>query len=622
MLRTVPSRIIPVPDTDRDWPSLADTLLSLELVAADALSRAREKAMLSGRPLAEILRTGAFLSSDALAQAQAARCKARIVDLTTEPPDPRLVARMGAVTCMQLGLLPWRRQGGVTVMVAPEPDRLPPHFPRLEKVFGPLTLAIAPLEDIQNALGRQFGPVLDAAARLRTPESESCRSWHRRTPGRILALLCLVLAVVLLSAPLGTLTVLTLWAVGTLTLSMVLKAAALIASCRPFPPPPELPPDIPSISPLPVVSLLIPLYKEADVADRLIRRLSRLDYPPEQLDICFVTESDDDLTRFMLARADLPPWMRVITVPDGPLRTKPRALNYALDICRGSIIGIYDAEDAPETDQIRKVVRHFRSSPPDVVCLQAALDYYNHSQNWLARCFTAEYAGWFRVMMPGLSRLGLALPLGGTSLFIRRPALEALGAWDAYNVTEDADLGLRLARHGYRTAMLPSATHEEANCKLYPWVRQRSRWLKGYAMTWTTLMRHPLRLIRQLGVWQFLGVQVVLFCALSLFFLSPLLWSFWLLALGLEHPLSRILPTGALIGIGGLFALSEVLNVTIAAIGLRRAEKAWLWPWLPTLHLYFPLASLAAYKALHEMIFRPFYWDKTHHGLSDTTRDP
>ena len=173
-------------------------------------------------------------------------------------------------------------------------------------------------------------------------------------------------------------------------------------------------------------------------------------------------------------------------MPADALKTKPRAMNYALPFCRGDIVGVYDAEDRPDPGQIRAVVQHLQAAPPEVACVQGYLDFYNSADNWLSRCFTLEYAIWFRVVLLGVQRLGLPIPLGGTSVFFRRGVLEQIGAWDAHNVTEDADLGMRLARFGYRCEMIASTTWEEANCRVGPWIRQRSRWLKGYALTWAT----------------------------------------------------------------------------------------------------------------------------------------
>jgi cellulose synthase/poly-beta-1,6-N-acetylglucosamine synthase-like glycosyltransferase len=383
----------------------------------------------------------------------------------------------------------------------------------------------------------------------------------------------------------------------------------MVAALR-RPPPPDAAPD-------PTISILVALYRESDIAARLVRRLARLDYPEDRLDVILAVEADDATTRDALAAAALPPWMRIVVVPEGRVKTKPRALNHALDHARGTIIGVYDAEDAPEPDQLRKVVAHFRRAGPEVACLQGVLDYYNPRSNWLSRCFTIEYAGWFRLILPGIARLGLVVPLGGTTLFFRREVLEDLGGWDAHNVTEDADLGIRLARHGHRTEIVATVTGEEANCRAIPWVKQRSRWIKGYMMTWAVHMRCPGRLWRQLGPRAFLGFQVMFFGSIAQALLAPLMWSFLLVPFGLDHPLTAVLPAAAFWTIMAVFLLSEAANLAIGIVGIRRSGQGLSAWWVPTLKLYFPLATLAAYKALAELVLRPFYWDKTAHGLFD-----
>ena len=218
--------------------------------------------------------------------------------------------------------------------------------------------------------------------------------------------------------------------------------------------------------------------------------------------------------------------------------------------------------------------------------------------------------------MPGMQRLGLAIPLGGTTLFFRRAALEKLGGWDAHNVTEDADLGFRLARHGFRTEMIATTTGEEANCHPLPWVKQRSRWLKGYMVTYLVHMRAPLLLLRQLGPWRFLGYQTHFITALSQFMLAPVLWSFWLVLMGLPHPLDGLIPKGPLIAMARLFLLVEILTIASGLLAVSGPAHRHLLFWVPTLHFYFPLGVLAVYKALYELIFAPFFWDKTAHGHS------
>ncbi|MEB8387114.1 glycosyltransferase [Rhodobacteraceae bacterium KMM 6894] len=488
---------------------------------------------------------------------------------------------------------------------------------RLPQALQDLPVVIAPRRDIQHTVANLNRQALTHAAQARVRESESCRTWAA-SPKRRLAITLAVLGLAVLASILFPVTIFALfigWAAFTLIVSAGLKTAAFCARMMEGPPEAALPHATPGQK-LPTVSILVPLFKETEIAHALIRRLSRLTYPKSLLDVVLVLEEKDTTTLQTLAQIDLPPWMRAVIVPDGQPRTKPRAMNYALDFCEGDIIGIFDAEDAPDPDQITQVARRFQVAPPDVICLQGILDYYNPRQNWLARCFTIEYATWFRIMLPGLARLGLAIPLGGTTLYFKRDVLEALGGWDAHNVTEDADLGFRLARHGYRTEVIGTVTGEEANCRAWPWIKQRSRWLKGYMTTYLVHMRRPRLLYTQLGHRKFWGMQAHFVAALSQFMLAPFLWSFWLVLFGLPHPLDPILPRDVLLTFGQLFLAVELLNIGFYIVGVSGRAHRHLMVWAPTMHLYTPLGTIAAYKALYEMVFAPFYWDKTSHGHS------
>ena len=468
------------------------------------------------------------------------------------------------------------------------------------------------------ALSRMCHKTLMQNAELRTERHESCRDWDAGKAFRWGSAVLLAILTCLFLWPQVSFFVLCGWAVFTLVLNTILKVAAAVLHIFPKIEGPV--PANPQLAHQPIVTILVPLFRERDIAGALVKRLSKLDYPPNLLDVCLVLEADDTTTQDALAETQLPFWMRAIKVPLGTLQTKPRALNYALSFAKGSIIGVYDAEDAPDADQINIVVNRFAQRGPNVACLQGRLDFYNSHSNWLARCFTVEYATWFRIILPGLERLGLAIPLGGTTLFFRREILEKLGGWDAHNVTEDADLGIRLARHGYRTEIIDTVTQEEANARAWPWVKQRSRWLKGYAITYGVHMRNPLKLWRDLGAWRFFGVQLLFAGTISQFLLAPLLWSFWLMLFGVPHPLDGVLSREAALTFAAIFLLSEVIGVTVSAIAVTSAGKRDLIKWTPTLHLYFPLAALAAYKGVLELATKPFYWDKTTHGIFAPTQ--
>lgn len=568
--------------------------------------------------LVDILLARQMITEPTLFAALSRHWGAALVDVANQAADPRLIDRLGATSCLRDGLLPWRKIGDVTVIVTAYPEDFDRHRSRLIQEFDKIIMGLAPISSVEAAILAQRGAALDQIAQTRVAAPESCRDWGGSNTALMGTLAVVLLVAFTWVTPLGFAMGVTFWAILTLLMATALKTAALFATLRRKPP--ENPPPI--IARLPTVSVMVALYREGDIAPRLIRRLSKLEYPRELLDILLVVEQDDRVTRNALKTTDLPPWMRVIVVPNGRLKTKPRALNYALDACRGSIIGIYDAEDAPDPDQIRKVVDRFHQRGADVACLQGVLDFYNPNTNWLSRCFTMEYSTWFRIILPGLERLGLAIPLGGTTLFFRRAALEELGGWDAHNVTEDADLGMRLARHGYRTELIDTVTQEEANCRTLPWVRQRSRWLKGYMMTYMVHMRDPLLLWRQLGPWKFAGFQVFFLSTLSQFLLAPVLWSFWVLPFGIPHPVAAALSPFALNAVIGLFLFTEALLLVITLISLRLTPNKINPLWAPVLHLYFPLGALASYKAAWELVTSPFYWDKTSHGHFDPLEPP
>ena len=563
--------------------------------------------------LTDVLLARGMVSEDALYTAMAVHWGLRFVNPTQTLPDPRLIDRFGAARCLADGVLPFGDAGGATVILAADPEIFALHRTALTATFGPVLMALASPNQIEAALLHLRGAALASHAESRVPDAESCRNWRLGTVGPRITLLLAAFGTLLWCAPSVVLAVLSVWAIATLFFSTALKLIAGIAALRPTLPEPPAP----IIARLPIVSVIVALYREGDIAGRLVKRLEKLDYPRNLLDVVLAVEADDTVTFKALASADLPVWMRVVTVPDGQLRTKPRALNVALDQCRGSIVGVYDAEDAPDPDQITKVVTRFHMRGPDVACLQGILDFYNPHTNWLSRCFTIEYATWFRLMLPGLQRLGVAIPLGGTTLFFRRDVLEELGGWDAHNVTEDADLGIRLARHGYRTELIETTTGEEANCHPMAWVKQRSRWLKGYMVTYGVHMRDPALLWRQLGPRKFLGFQVLFLCTLSQALLVPVLWSFWALPLGLPHPVGDLLPSGLIYGSFWLFLATEAVTIAMGMFALRRTNHALSLLWVPTLHVYYPLAALASYKALWELVLKPFYWDKTSHGIYD-----
>lgn len=596
---------------------LGQILLDMGLIAHDDLLRALELQSRQSGFLGDILVMRGLISAQDLKLALARQFNTSCLSPGPhDKPDPTLIDQLGVHRCLSLQCLPWRRAGDVTLIACARPDLFVRARNELQSCFGPVAMAVTSEAELHDALLQSRRNRLKLWAETCVAENESCRMMQSRWFGHVLILAMITILALGVVAPLQTLLWFTLLATLCLCITTCLKIAAVIAAHRR---PRSQAENENAMIPIvrrrkPVVSILVPLYREPRVVPRLINRLSRLTWPRELLDILLVVEEHDHSTRAALAAQELPRWMRVILVPDAPLKTKPRALNYAMLFARGAILGVYDAEDAPEPDQIHRVVACFEEGPPNLACVQGVLDFYNARTNWLSRCFTIEYATWFRIILPGMQRLRLAVPLGGTTLFFRRDILEALGGWDAHNVTEDADLGIRLARHGYYTHLLDTVTQEEANCRVVPWIKQRSRWLKGYAVTWLVHMRNPAQLWSQLGAWRFFGVQVLFLGTLVQFMLAPLLWTFWLMLLGLGHPLQDQFSASVMAGFVTVFLLSEAVVISVGYMALRASGHSGLWRWLPMLHAYFPLAVVAVYKALWELIRAPFYWDKTAHG--------
>lgn len=369
----------------------------------------------------------------------------------------------------------------------------------------------------------------------------------------------------------------------------------------------------------PVYSVLVPLFRETAVLPQLIGALERLSYPADKLDIKLILEEEDILMQRAVARLALAPQFEVIVVPAGLPQTKPRALNYALQFCRGELLTIYDAEDIPQTDQLEKAARRFAAEPRELACLQAQLTFYNRGENWLTRQFTAEYATLFGELLRTLAEHRLPLPLGGTSNHFRVEVLRSVGAWDPYNVTEDADLGLRLARLGYDTGVLDSFTHEEANTRLGNWMRQRARWLKGFLMTWMVHMREPLLFMREVGPSGFWAAQVLTLGVFASVLLHPLC----MVATVVLFAMYPALPQDAglaLVLLAGVNLFVLVAGYAVSILLTRRAlRRRGIRGWngtLATMPAYWLLMSCAAWLALWQFITRPFHWNKTEHGLS------
>ncbi len=369
---------------------------------------------------------------------------------------------------------------------------------------------------------------------------------------------------------------------------------------------------------LPLYSILCPLYREAHILPGFLEAMKKLDWPAEKLEALLLLEENDEETIAAARAMNVPSFVRIVVVPHSEPKTKPKACNYGLSVARGEYVVIYDAEDIPDPLQLKKAYLGFRTLPRNVWCLQAKLNYFNANQNILTRLFTAEYSLWFDVMLPGLQSVSTSIPLGGTSNHFRREDLLSLEGWDPFNVTEDCDLGARIFTRGFRTAIIDSVTLEEANSKVGNWIRQRSRWIKGYMQTYLVHMRHPISFFRKNGIHALL-FQFIVGGKIAFMLINPILWLQTILYFSfrsivgpsIEALYPSIVFYMAVISLvfGNFFALYYYM------IGCAKREKWELMKWVFLIPFYWLLVSVAAVMAAYQLFAKPHYWEKTTHGL-------
>ncbi len=396
---------------------------------------------------------------------------------------------------------------------------------------------------------------------------------------------------------------------------VALRTAALCRALAPkpaavAPPLPETP-----AHPLPRYSILVPLYDEAAIVPDIVSALLALDYPTDRMEVFLALEECDTATRKAVEAVDLPAHIEAVVVPDGQPRTKPRALNYVLPRTTGDIVVIYDAEDIPEPDQLRLAVAAL-AARPDLGCVQARLNVLNADENWLTRQFAIEYTALFDCILPTLEALRLPVPLGGTSNHFTRSALMDAGAWDPFNVTEDADLGIRLARNGWPVGVVRSTTWEEAPPNFTNWMKQRTRWLKGWMQTYLVHMRNPRRTARDLGLRQFAGLQVLMGGLILSALVHP--WFYVVAIAELSFGPLKTFGSGAFAQTLQAVTTANLLlgyatGVALGCIAVMERGRRNLAVCALSMPLYWLLISFAAYRAMVQIVSSPYRWEKTRH---------
>ncbi len=592
------------------------------LVTPAELQHAMLEYSRTGDPLGDILVSHGSLSEDVLVAALSEMHQLQRVGLVDFEPDYDVARRLPERTARTLQALPVAEHEGEVLVAVARP--LAPEAARaVDEALGqPWRQLLANRTDLDQLVQRIHSHhYADVATGLLRRTSPDLSAHVVVTPAQKAVLLAVVAAGVVCAAlwPTGTATAVV--GVGSLVylLVSVYRVRLTLRSLGGRLETDVTDEEVAALDErhLPVYTILVPLYHEADVVPRLLRDLDALDYPRTRLDIKLLCEADDLETIDRVRALSLPPHVHLVVVPDGQPKTKPKACNYGLQLATGTYCVIYDAEDRPDPDQLKKALVAFDRATDDVVCIQSKLNYYNQDQNLLTSWFANEYSMQFELVLPAMGASGSPIPLGGSSNHFKTHVLRELGGWDPFNVTEDADLGIRLHREGYRTAMVDSTTLEEASSRVGTWVRQRSRWNKGYLQTWLVHMRHPLELLRQTGVRGFVSFNLTMATTLVLL-MNPLFWTLttayvltqWS-AIDAVYP-SLVFYTASLMLVVGNFVfvyLNVAGSLQRGEFGLTRA--ALLSP------VYWALMSLAAWRGFLQLFTNPFFWEKTEHGLDE-----
>ena len=610
---------------ERENDQIGQVLAARGRLTPDQVFEAQSLAQEWGTGIVNVLLARRWLGAAQLYAELARHYGLEFADLEAEPPNRELLAEHDSRLLSERQTIPWKRKGdGIAVATArPGPEALL----EIRQTFGAGTeIAVASSHQITRALQTAFREEHGHRAVYALAELDPVMSAQKViTPGQVVVIYAVLslLLVGMVLAPISTLIAinvsLTVFYLGNFLFKAILvwvggeaqerSSAAIAAEAR-----------LLHDDDLPVYTVLVPMFREPEVLPILANALRQLDYPLAKLDIKIVLEETDNETIDAALSLGLEGVFEILRVPQSHPQTKPKACNYALNYARGDFLVIYDAEDKPEPDQLRKVIAAFRQSPPNTACIQCRLNYYNARENWLTRMFTLDYSLWFDLMLPGLERLGIPIPLGGTSNHFRMDVLRELNAWDPFNVTEDADLGIRLTQKGYRVGVIDSTTYEEANVSIPNWIRQRSRWVKGYMQTFLVHTRRPVHLFRTIGPAGVFGFVAFIGGTFLSGLLNPIFWATFLawLVLGSDVVGEAFPPVILYLALLNLLAGNGLL-IYLTMVAPFRRRWSDLAPWGLTVVGYWVLMTIASYKALGQLVFNPFYWEKTQHGLSKHT---
>jgi cellulose synthase/poly-beta-1,6-N-acetylglucosamine synthase-like glycosyltransferase len=609
---------VETPEARRARMQMAQMLTRSGLVTNEQLQRAMLEYARTGDPLGDILVSHGAISEDVLVAALSEVHQMQRVGLADFEPDPEVAERLPERMAQELQAIPVAETDGTVLLAVARP--LPADvLDDVEDVLGaPVRQLLANRTDLDQLIQRvhseYYSEVSTQFLMETAPESSAhvVISSTQKAIG-IMAIIAIIICAVIW--PMGTLIGLVTAASFIYLFVSIYKFRLTLRALGTHLETDVTDEEIAALDErhLPMYTILVPMYKEAGIVARLVRDINALDYPRTRLDVKLLCEEDDFETIDKIREMQLPPHFHLVVVPD----SQPKACNYGLQLSRGDYCVIYDAEDRPDPDQLKKAVIAFQRVPGNVVCIQAKLNHFNQDQNMLTAWFANEYSMHFELVLPAMGAAESPIPLGGTSNHFVTSTLRELGAWDPFNVTEDADLGIRLHREGYRTALIDSTTLEEANSNVGNWIRQRSRWNKGYYQTWLVHMRNPVGLLSQTGLRGFLSFNLTMGSAFVLL-MNPIFWGLTTLYVLTEAGFIRELFPGVVFYAASamLFIGNFVFVYLNVAGSLQRGEfgitrTALLSP------LYWGLMSWAAWKGFIQLFTNPFYWEKTEHGLDE-----
>ena len=526
--------------------------------------------------------------------------------------EPPLARAIDAVKGLRCGVAPleWRSPGP-RMVIAPRAQFVPRLIEAtLSGAIRSGSFALTSPQRFASLVRAYHGSELLDVALGRLPASLTAREGMNGLQVAalvIIAILALVIGIADLDA-LAAVSSTILWLI--FSASVTLRSMAAVAS-RPETHPLDLSDDE-----LPNYTVVVALYREASVVEDLVKAIDAFDYPKGKLDIKLVVEQRDAETLGRIVELRLPARYEVVVAPAGKPQTKPRALNIALSSARGDFVVVYDAEDAPAPDQLRLAASRF-AAEKDLDCLRARLAIRNHGESWLSKLFAIEYAILFDLLNPGLCALNLPIPLGGSSNHFRVGSLVGMGAWDEWNVTEDADLGIRLSRFGYKVKALDSDTLEEAPYEFGNWFSQRVRWQKGWIQTLIVHSRRPVFFWRDLGPRRAVAATTLIVGAIfgCLFwpaFAIGTIWRALTVGQGALSPWRELSDVFTYI-----LALAGVWTILLpAVIAAKFRSLKVTTSVLVLLPVYYILVTAATWVAVFDQVLRPHYWAKTAHGRS------